>query len=132
MLRLILAASLTEPATAVSIASVTLSEPACRSATRPLAVLACFFSKSRAGSGTSRFWMFLSASVTGAKACLTLFNRVSVVVVIGCLHPQGLSYGLTPSGLARGNAYMGDLMLHCNIYAATRYHDFVIEHLLPP
>src|SRR5882757_4985377 len=43
MLRLILAASETEPATAVSMAAVTFSEPACMSAARTLAVSACFF-----------------------------------------------------------------------------------------
>src|SRR5882757_8633647 len=84
MVRLILAASLTESATAVSIAAVTFSEPACRSAVRSLAVLAVFFTNSRAASGTSRFWRFLSASVTGAKASLTVFSTelVSVSVVI--------------------------------------------------
>src|ERR1700690_3216749 len=84
MVRLILAASVTEPETAVSIAAVTFSEPACRSAARSLAVLALFLTKSRAASGTSRFWRFLSASVTGAKASLTEFSTelvwVSVVI----------------------------------------------------
>src|ERR1700688_4186531 len=43
MVRLILAASVTEPATAVSIAAVTFSETAWRSAARTFAVSACFF-----------------------------------------------------------------------------------------
>src|SRR4030081_3160404 len=129
MLRLILAASLTESATAVSIAAVTFSEPACRSAVRSLAVLAVFFTNARAASGTSRFWRFLSASVTGAKASLTVFSTelVSVSVVIGVSPSSGLSYGLTPSGLARGSAYMACLMLHCNMDVAMRYHEFVID-----
>ena len=45
----------TEPATAVSIAAVTFSVPAWMSAARTLAVSACFFTNSRAASGTSRF-----------------------------------------------------------------------------
>src|SRR6201992_3893611 len=104
MLRLILAASVTEPATAVSIAAVTFSEPACRSAARSLAVLAVFLTNSRAASGTSRF---LSASVTGANAFLTLSSTGLVSVVIGFLHPQGLSYGLTPSGFGPGRSLYG-------------------------
>src|ERR1700686_3418884 len=104
MLRLILAGALTEPETAGSMAAVTFSEPARRSAARSLAVPAVFLTNSRAASGTSMFWKFLSASVTGAKASLTVFRTelVWVSVVIGSLHPQVLSYGLTPSGLARG------------------------------
>src|ERR1700712_4976349 len=90
MLRLILAASLMEPATAVSNAAVTFSEPACRSAARSLAVPAVRFTKSRAASGTSMFWMFLSASVTGANAPLKLFSTelVSVSVLMAFLHPR--------------------------------------------
>src|SRR3954471_2051368 len=88
MLRLILAASLTESATAVSMAAVTFSEPASASAARSLAVVAVFFTNSRAASGTSMFWKFLKASVTGAKASLTLSSTVLVSVVIGSLHPQ--------------------------------------------
>src|SRR6185312_6982368 len=84
MLRLILAASATEPATAVSTAAVTFSEPAWKSAARTLAVSACFFTNSRAASGTSRFWSLVNASVTGAKASLTLFSTELVSVVIGC------------------------------------------------
>jgi hypothetical protein len=34
------------------------------------------------------FWKFLNASVTGAKASLTLFGTELVSVVIGVLHPQ--------------------------------------------
>src|SRR6266700_8385808 len=83
MLRLILAASETEPATAVSMAAVTFSEPACISAARTLAVSACFFTNSRAASGTSRFWSLVNASVTGAKASLTVFSTELVSVVIG-------------------------------------------------
>src|ERR1700724_1881615 len=129
MLRLILAASLTESATAVSIAAVTFSEPACRSAARSLAVPAVFLTNSRAASGTSRFWRFLNASVTGAKASLTVFSTelVSVSVVIWVSPSSGLSYGLTPSGLARGKTYMTRLMVRCNMNAASRYHKFVIR-----
>src|ERR1700759_4107507 len=107
MLRLILAASLTEPAAAVSMAAVTFSEPACRSAARTLAVSACFFTNSRAASGTSMFCKFFSASVTGAKASLTEFRTELVSVVMGFLHPQDLSYGLTPSGFGPGQALYG-------------------------
>src|SRR6266404_9292503 len=85
MLRLILAASVTEPATAVSIAAVTFSEPAWKSAARTLAVSACFFTNSRAASGTSMFWSLVNASVTGAKASLTVFSTELVSVVIGGL-----------------------------------------------
>src|SRR6476469_1711187 len=129
MLRLILAASLTESATAVSIAAVTFSEPACRSAARSLAVPAVFFTNSRAASGTSRFWRFLSASVTGAKASLTVFSTelVSVSVVIWVSKSSGLSYGLTPSGLARGDIVMSQLMVRRNINVAMRYHELVIN-----
>src|SRR5580698_190649 len=123
MLRLILAASLTEPETAVSIASVTFSEPACRSAARSLAVLAVFLTNSRAASGTSGF---LSASVTGANAFLTLSSTGLVSVVSGVSPSSGLSYGLTPSGLARGDLYVTQLMVRRNIDVAMRYHEFVI------
>src|SRR6478736_7069016 len=85
MLRLILAASETEPATAVSMTAVTFSEPACMSAARTFAVSACFFTNSRAASGTSRFWSLVNASVTGAKASLTVFSTELVSVVIGGL-----------------------------------------------
>src|SRR4051795_8564216 len=126
MLRLILAASETEPETAVSIASGTFSEPAYASAARTLAVSACFFTNSRAASGTSRFWSFVNASVTGAKASLTVFSTELVSVVIWVSPSSGLSYGLTPSGLARGNVYLNRFMVRCNINVATRYHGFVI------
>ena len=86
----------------VSIAAVTFSEPACMSAARTLAVSACFFTKSRAASGTSMFWSLVNASVTGAKASLTVFSTELVSVVIGTSPSSGLSYGLTPSELARG------------------------------
>src|SRR3954464_2185177 len=75
MLRLILPASVTDSVTAVSTAAVTRSEPANTSAARSLAVLADFLTNSRAASGTSRFWMFLNASLKPAKAVL-----VSVVI----------------------------------------------------
>jgi len=52
---------------------------------------------------------------------------VSVSVVIGVSPSSDLSYGLTPSGLARGKVYMPSTMLHCNMYCATRYHEFVIN-----
>src|SRR6478609_1439314 len=96
MLRLILAASVTEPATAVSIAAVTFSEPAWKSAARTLAVSACFFTNSRAASGTSRFWSLLNASVTGAKASLTLFNRELVSVVISVSPSSGFELWAHP------------------------------------
>src|SRR5580698_2185692 len=101
------------------------------SAARSLAVEAVRLTKSRAASGTSMFWMFLSASVTGAKASLTVFSTelVSLVsVVIGVLHPQGLSY-VTPSALARGRSVVPSLMVRRNINVAVRYHEFVIKWL---
>src|SRR5215207_6803444 len=125
MVRLILAASLTEPATAVSIAAVTFSEPAWISAARTLAVSACFFTNSRAASGTSRFWSLVIASVTGAKASLTVFSTELVSVVMGVSPSSGLSYGLTPSGLARGDLYVPQLMMRRNINVASRYHETV-------
>src|ERR1700704_3229128 len=82
MLRVILATSVTEPETAVSIAAVTFSEPAWKSAARSLAVSACFFTNSRAASGTSIFWSLVNASVTGAKASLTVFSTELVSVVM--------------------------------------------------
>jgi len=36
-----------------------------------------------------------------------------------------LSYGLTPSALARGTAYMARLIVRCNISIALRYHEIV-------
>src|SRR6202045_2976672 len=115
MLRLILAASLTEPVTAVSIAAVTFSEPAWKSAARSLAVPAVFFTDSRAASGTSMFWKFLNASVTGAKASLTVFNTelVSVSVVMGVspssgfelwAHPVRIGPGRNPCAIVNGAA----------------------------
>src|ERR1700736_5699072 len=99
------------------------------SAARSLAVSACFFTNSRAASGTSRFWSLVNASVTGAKASLTVLSTelVSVSVVIWVSPSSGLSYGLTPSGLARGKTYMTRLMVRCNMDAASRYHKFVIR-----
>src|SRR6266567_3218825 len=127
MLRLILAASETEPATAVSIAAVTFSEPAWRSAARTLAVSACFFTNSRAASGTSMFWSLVNASVTGAKASLTVFSTELVSVVIGVSQSSGLSYGLTPSGLARGEIVVPQLIVQRNMDVASRYHEYVIR-----
>src|SRR5262245_7780354 len=43
------------------------------------------------------------------------------------LHPQGLSNGLTPSGLARGMGYMARLMVRRNNDVASRYHEFVSD-----
>src|SRR6266700_7757450 len=126
MLRVILAASLTESATAVSIAAVTFSEPANASAARSLAVLAVFFTNSRAASGTSMLWRFLKASVMGAKASLTLSSML-LVSVIGVSPSSDLSYGLTPSGLARGKIFMPRLMVRRNINVASRYHEIVID-----
>jgi hypothetical protein len=37
-----------------------------------------------------------------------------------------LSYGLTPSGLARGEIVVSQSMVHCNINIALQYHEFVI------
>src|SRR6267378_4490921 len=111
MLRLILAASVTESATAVSIAAVTFSEPACRSAARSLAVEAVRLTNSRAASGTSRFWRFLSASVTGAKASLTVFSTelVSVVITVSpssgfelWAHPVRIGPGRDPCAIVNG------------------------------
>jgi len=65
--------------------------------------------------------------VTGAKASLTVFSTELVSVVIGVSPSSGLSYGLTPSGLARGNLCMTWVMVHCNIHGAMRYHDPVIS-----
>jgi hypothetical protein len=45
---------------------------------------------------------------------------------MGVSPSSGLSYGLTPSGLARGNLYMTRLMVRRNINGATRHHDPVI------
>src|SRR5215831_9330102 len=84
MLRLILPASVTDSAAAFSMAAVTRSEPAKTSAARSLAVLAVFLTNSRAASGTSRFWMFLNASLMPSKAVLDS-------VVIGGLSILNLS-----------------------------------------
>src|ERR1700722_19060129 len=105
MLRLILATSLTDPDTADSMTSVAFSEPASDPAARALAVSACFLTKSRAASGTSRFWKFLKASVTGAKASLKLFSTELVSVVMGSLHPR-FELWAHPVRLARGVLYM--------------------------
>src|SRR6266481_4334330 len=113
MLRLILAASLTESAAAVSIAAVTLSEPANASAARSLAVLAVFLTNSRAASGTSMFWRFFRASVTGAKASFTLSSTGLVSVVIWVspssgfelwAHPVRIGPGRDPCGIVNGAA----------------------------
>jgi len=55
---------------------------------RSLAVPAVFLTNSALASGTSRFWKLLSASVTGAKASLTVFRTELVSVVIWSLHPR--------------------------------------------
>jgi hypothetical protein len=47
-------------------------------------------------------------------------------VVIFGLSILGLSYGLTPSELARGKPNMASLMVHRNIYVALHYHQFVM------
>src|SRR5690242_11651926 len=107
MLRLILAASETEPATAVSIASVTFSEPAWKSAARTLAASACFFTNSRAASGTSMFWSLVNASVTGAKASLTVFSTELVSVVMGVSPSSGLSNGAHPVRIGPGHGCCG-------------------------
>src|SRR5260221_9054513 len=130
MLRLILAASVTEPATAVVIAAGTFWDPAWRSAARTFAVSACFFTNSRAASGISMFWSLVNASVTGAKASLTVFSTELVSVVMGVSPSSGLSYGLTPSGLARGEILVTRLMVRRNINVAPRYHESVIRWIV--
>src|SRR5712664_2921709 len=97
------------------------------SAARTLAVSACFFTNSRAASGTSRFWSLVNASVTGAKASLTVFSTELVSVVMGASPSSGLSYGLTPSGVARGEIVVPQLIVRRNINAASRYHESVIS-----
>src|SRR5215813_13287118 len=119
MLRLILPASATDSVTAFSTAAVTRSEPAKASAARSLAVLAVFLTNSRAASGTSRFWMFLKASLKPSKA-------VFVSVVMGLSILNDLSYGLTPSVLARGMLTVAYMMPHRNNYVALQYHETVI------
>src|ERR1700761_2048076 len=128
MLRLILAASETEPAAAGSIAGVTFSEPAWKSAARTLAVSACFFTNSRAASGTSMFWSLVNASVTGAKASLTMFSTELVSVVIGGLSILRFEQRGSPRpDLARGDLYMSRVMVRRNINVASRYHETVIS-----
>src|SRR5262249_33653945 len=61
----------------------------------------------RAASGTSTFWKFLNASVTGANASLTVSNTVLVSVVVGFSPSSGSSYGLTPSGFGPGQGGCG-------------------------
>src|SRR5882757_3626992 len=100
------------------------------SAARTLAVSACFFTNSRAASGTSKFWSLVNASVTGAKASLTVFSIELVSVVIWVSPSSGLSYGLTPSGLARGEIVVTQLMVRRNINVALRYHEFVIGWII--
>ncbi|GIQ75611.1 hypothetical protein BraRD5C2_40530 [Bradyrhizobium sp. RD5-C2] len=69
----------------------------------------------------------MNASVTGANASLTLFSTELVSVVIGVSPSSGLSYGLTPSGLARGKAVVSQSMVRRNINVAARYHERVNE-----
>src|SRR5476649_2571449 len=76
------------------------------------------------------FWSLVNASVTGAKASLTVFSTELVSVVMGVSPSSGLSYGLTPSGLARGKIGMPYLMVRRNINVAVRYHEFVISRVL--
>src|SRR5205814_3121654 len=40
---------------------------------------------------------------------------------------SGLSYGLTPSGVARGMGFVTQLMVRRNIFVAPRYHESVID-----
>src|SRR5689334_18290945 len=96
MLRLILPASVTDSVTAFSTAAVTRSEPANTSAARSLAVLADFLTNSRATSGTSRFWMFLKASLKPSKAVL-------VSVVMGFLHPHCFELWAHPVRIGPGH-----------------------------
>src|SRR5215207_5811550 len=93
------------------------------SAARTLAASACFFTNSRAASGTSRFWSL-------AKASLTVFSTELVSVVMGVSPSSGLSYGLTPSGLARGDLYVPRLMVRRNINVAARYHETVMRWII--
>ena len=62
----------------------------------------------------------------GRESSLTEFSMESVSVVIFGLSILGLSYGLTPSELARGKLNMASLMVRRNIYIALQYHQFVI------
>src|SRR6266702_344748 len=100
MLRLILLASVTDSVTAFSMAAVTRSEPAKTSAARSLAVLADFLTNSRAASGTSRFWMFLNASLKPSKAVL-------VSVVMGSLHPHWFELWAHPVLVGPGHGLYG-------------------------
>src|SRR5712671_2475111 len=72
------------------------------------------------------FWSLVNASVTGAKASLTVFSTELVSVVVSVSPSSGLSYGLTPSGLARGEIVVSQLMVRRNINVAALYHEFVI------
>src|SRR5258707_239127 len=137
MLRLILAASLTESATAVSIAAVTFSEPACRSAARSLAVLAGFFTNSRAAPGTSRVWRFFSASVTGAKASFTVFSTElgSVSVVIFRLSILRFELWAHPVRIGPGRdrcAIVNDAVQHQCCVAISRIRDRQIDWAAEP
>jgi hypothetical protein len=60
---------------------------------------------------------------------LTVFSTELVSVVMGVSPSSGLSYGLTPSGLARGEILVPRLMVRRNINVAPRYHEFVIRLL---
>src|SRR5215470_7909727 len=100
MFRLILPASVTDSVAAVSMAAVTRSEPAKTSAARSLAVLAVFLTNSRAASGTSRFWMFLNASLKPSKVGL-------VSVVMGSLHPQLSELWAHPVRIGPGHGLYG-------------------------
>jgi hypothetical protein len=51
-------------------------------------------------------------------------------VVMGVSPSSGLSYGLTPSGLARGDLHVPRLMVQRNINVATRYHKPVIGWII--
>jgi hypothetical protein len=58
---------------------------------------------------------------------LTVFSTELVSVVMWVSPSSGLSYGLTPSGLARGNPYMAQPMVRRNMNGASRYHESVIS-----
>jgi len=59
-----------------------------------------------------------------------VFSTELVSVVMGVSPSSGLSYGLTPSGVARGEIVVTQLMVRRNINGAPRYHEFVIRWIV--
>ena len=77
------------------------------------------------------FWSLVNASVTGAKASLTVFSTELVSVVMGVSPSSGFEQRGSPRpDLARGDLYMARLMVRRNINVASRYHEFVIGWFL--